>query len=329
MNILGVQFKISNKDFSIDYFMKHVEKFYKKTEPGDLIIFPEDVGLAVAFNGITGSNITEAMQNVYLKNETGVMEIKKIFPDASFIKLLFLSMTDTFVKDFYNFYSELSKSYNIYTITCNNMANFKKSEKKYFPVEDKVYNSCFLFDGKGNLMYKQDKVNLTQMEKDLNLDPNLKNKIKYFKINDKKFGIAISLDAFCIDYLNNLYNADIIIQPDANPVKWNSFIENGRWQPEEWMDSAYYIAQRLPNVKFVLNPMMVGNIFDLNFEGQSSITKKAEKSDEKMAYIGNIPTTGFHSLLGIKNFQPYYYNDRNSVEKLTLDYEEGVIEVEI
>lgn len=329
MYIMGVQFKISSKDFSLDHYHKHVEEFYKKTEPGDVIIFPEDIGLAVAFNGTSDKTIFEAMQSIYLKNKTIIDELQKTFPGASFIKLLFLSLTDVFVKEFHIFFSQMSKKYNVYTVTCNNMAKFKKRGKYYMPINNKVFNTCFVFDKNGKVLFEQDKVNLTQMEKDLGIDSSSLKGVRSFKMNNIKFGIAISLDAFYADYLIKLYDSDIIIQPDANPGKWNAYIENGRWQPEEWMDSSYFIAQRFPKIKYTINPMMVGNILDIIFEGQSCIAKKAEKGDSKMSYVGNPLTTGFFTILGIENFKPTEFISREKIEDRNLDFDEGVVKVEI
>jgi len=326
MNIFCVQFKVTERDFHFDLFRVHVEDFYKKTEPGDLIIFPEDIGLLVAFEGISAQTVTDAIQQVYLKNEG---KIKEKFQDSSLLKQLFLSLTDEFAKGFYEFFSALSAKYNVYTMACNNMAEFKRVGESYFPVNSDVLNTCFVFDESGRVLQRQSKVNLTKMEAGLGIDCARIEDVKTFKLNGIRFGIAISLDAFSVDYIYRLRDAEIVVQPDANPQRWNGYLENGRWQPEEWMDSSYYIAQRLPDVKYVVNPMMVGSLFDIRFEGQSCIAKKADMNDTKMGYIGNQLTSGFAGMMNIEDYDPKDFVERTQVVGRDLDYPEGVIQIEV
>jgi hypothetical protein len=316
MKILGVQFKIDNNDFSEGYFKKHIEHFYKKTEPGDIIIFPEDIGLVSAFIGIKSRDIPTAMQEIYV-NKKEIVD-KFVRNGNDFTKSLFLSLQDHFKNEFYNLFSDLSKKYAVYTFTCNNMGE-----------GENIYNTCFVFDPRGNEIFRQRKVYLTNMEESLSIDRGDLQDVRTLEINGIKFGIAISLDAFYPDYLYLIRDMDIFIQPDANPGKWNSYIENGRWQPEEWMDSTYFVAQRFPKVRYAINPMMVGNLLGIEFEGQSSIAKKAEPSDTHLGYIGNIPTTGFLEVMSIEKFNAKEFHERKYVENISLDYPEGVLEVEI
>lgn len=316
MRILGVQFKINADDFLRQGFEKHVEKFYRSTDPGDMIVFPEDIGLLTAFREIKADDLTSAMQEIYSRNRNIVDEFIRNGND--FVKSLFLSLESNFRSEFYLFFSEISRKYGVYTVACNNM-----------PENGRVYNTCYVFDPTGNEIFRQRKVHLTDMEISLFMDPGDPGEVRTFTINGIRFGIAISLDAFCPDYIYMIRDADIFLQPDANPVKWNSYIENGRWQPDDWMDSAYYVAQRLPHVRYAVNPMMVGNLFGIEFEGQSSVAKKAERSDSPLGYIGNIPATGFEIIMPVEGFNPSEFHDRGSVENLRLEYPEGMIEVEI
>ncbi len=324
MKIYGVQFKINSEDFEKNGYIEHIEKFYRKTQPMDMIVFPEDIGLITAFFDLNSKSVAEAMENIYRKNIEKIQNFQLLHPDISFPNLLFLSLTEDFVENFYNTFSELSKKYSVYTITCNNMAEFESNKSSDW----RVYNTCFVFDPKGNVLFKQKKVYLTEEEKNLGISSGNLMDVRCFRISGLKFGIAISLDAFNPEYISRIAQSDIIIQPDANPGKWNAYLENGRWQPEEWMDSAYYIAQRLPNVKYVINPMMVGSILDIKFEGESSITKKAEKNDLKMAYIGNIPTTGFEQIIPPKGINSDDFISREYAKDMNIESDEGMLELE-
>ena len=328
MRFVGVQFEIKDGDLNGN-FQSHIEKFYEQTNQGDVLIFPEDIGLLVAFSGIRANSTTEGIEILYSANRERIDTIAKDPEINNFISAIFLSLTDRFVRDFYNLFESLSLKYGVYTVTCNNMPRFKSYGDRWEPTNPRVYNTAFVFGPSGRLLFSQDKVFLTPEEMSLGISSGNITEVLPFEIEGRKIGIAISLDAFTPQYISRLEDAEIIIQPDANPGKWNSILSNGRWQPEEWMDSAYYITQRMVKAKHVINPMMVGNLMDIRFEGQSSITKKAEKGDIRMAYIGNQPTTGFHSILGIEEFDPSDYVEKMKVIDRKLKFQEGVIEIEI
>ena len=65
------------------------------------------------------------------------------------------------------------------------------------------------------------------------------------------------------------------MQDEANPGEWATY-QAGGWQPLEWMASTWR-AVTDPTVHFRYNitPMMVGNLLDLPFDGQSAITARA------------------------------------------------------
>ena len=122
-----------------------------------------------------------------------------------------------------------------------------------------------------------------------------------------RLGIATSLPAFvygtppagvdpcsdtsayymrCLDRLG----ANIVIQDEANPGQWTGSDGNGieKWQPLSWMSSTDRAVQD-PAVHFAYNvtAMMVGNLADLVFDGQSAVTQRGDTRGPGCAYIGN------------------------------------------
>ncbi len=66
---------------------------------------------------------------------------------------------------------------------------------------------------------------------------------------------------------------DVQIQADANPGPWAAPAASGAWQPLEWMGSTWRaVADPTVSVRYNVTPMMTGNLLDLMFDGQSSIT---------------------------------------------------------
>jgi hypothetical protein len=89
----------------------------------------------------------------------------------------------------------------------------------------------------------------------------------------------------CLDKLG----ANLVIQDEANSGRWadNTGCGGHCWQPLEWMTSTWRTVSD-PDVRFAYNvtPMMVGNLADLPFDGQSTITQRG-LDDRGCTYIGN------------------------------------------
>ena len=90
----------------------------------------------------------------------------------------------------------------------------------------------------------------------------------------------------CLDRLG----ANLVIQDEANPGRWTGPDGNGieQWQPLSWMASTYRTVTD-PSVHFAYNvtAMMVGNLADLVFDGQSAITQRGGLRGPGCHYIGN------------------------------------------
>ncbi len=92
----------------------------------------------------------------------------------------------------------------------------------------------------------------------------------------------------CLDRLG----ANVVIQDEANPGRWTGADGDGieQWQPLSWMTSTWR-AVADPTVGFDYNvtPMLVGNLADLEFDGQSAITQRGAPAGGGPGchYIGN------------------------------------------
>lgn len=181
-----------------------------------------------------------------------------------------------------------------------------------------VYNTAFVWgpedvrrDGPGplrNVVQRNDKVPLTPIEQQIQLTPGpatglaARWNLEPFRIpgSEARIGIATSLPAFvygpadgdpCADvsttYMRCLdaLGANVVLQDEANPGRWAS--SPSSWQPEGWMGSTSR-AVTDPAVRFAYNvtPMMVGNLADLVFDGQSAITRRAPLTGPGCHYIG-------------------------------------------
>jgi hypothetical protein len=193
----------------------------------------------------------------------------------------------------------------------------------YVASDDKIYNEVFLWgpsdvrrSGPGilrNLLATNRKVPLTPIEQALGFTPGpstgqaaIANLRPYHIPRTRaRLGFATSLPAFtygpaspghecddtsrtymrCLDALGT----NLVMQDEANPGPWTGPDGDGieQWQPMSWMSSTWR-AVADPTVHFDYNvtPMMVGNLADLTFDGQSAITQRGLRG-RGCHYIGN------------------------------------------
>src|SRR5207302_2921221 len=85
--------------------------------------------------------------------------------------------------------------------------------------------------------------------------------------------------------------ANTEIQDEAKPGRWTGPDGNGieQWQPLSWMSSTYRaVSDRSVHFAYNVTAMMVGNLADLTFDGQSAITQRGLRGrGRRCAYVGN------------------------------------------
>ena len=285
----------------------------------NLVVFPEDTGLILAFFGSRGEEGRKEKYalNAFLPLLTSYSEAfqfyKEKFKNLSIQRNLFLALTDSLWRPFFNTFSQLAKEYKIYIISCTNVAEVKKvsepdlyflkdpsvqSDYVYVAENEDVWNTCFLFNTDGNIVYKVKKVHLVPEEESLlDLSRGKVEDAEIYRIPGTEIDICIAIcaDAFYDDYVRRMdeKGCDIIVQPSANPGMWASFYPY--WQPEDWLRSTMGTMQ-YNSIQYNINPMMVGNFFDMVFDGQSAITGKRDPRIRRdINYTGNEPLSPYYN----------------------------------
>ena len=188
----------------------------------------------------------------------------------------------------------------------------------YIAVSSDVYNTTFVFDPDGNILIAApggqvlhspsdtegilrgslNKAYLTQPEQDTL--PLAFGRVKDLDVIDTPVGriaSVISKDAWMID-VNDRYDtkgAQLILQPEAFS-EW-AYVATP-WQPDGYKSGGFAQIQRNPSYQYNVAPSMTGNLFDVTFDGQSSIVGKryktpAEPPSRFDAWIGQNPDSGF------------------------------------
>jgi predicted amidohydrolase len=160
------------------------------------------------------------------------------------------------------------------------------------PTGPAVHNAALVFGPDGTLLERINKVYLTSSEREaLDLTPGNLSEVRAIPTAAGRLGVAISLDAFTPDYLRRLdaQGAEIVLQPDANDQPWAAPSKTWEWQPAEWLDSVLGSIQPIyPHLRYNICAMQTGNLFDITFDGQSSITSRDAPTTSKPggAFVG-------------------------------------------
>jgi hypothetical protein len=226
----------------------------------------------------------------------------------------FVAATDTFARVFMGTMAGAARRYGVYVIASNIQAPFRLTGGAYQPTAGRAYDQTFLWGPRGKILADNRKLPLTSFEQALGVTPGpargaaaLAN-LRPVRIpgTSARLGFATSLPAFvygparrgheCADvsltYMRCLdrLGANVLIQADANDGQWTGPDGSDaaeQWQPLSWMGSAWR-AVNDPSVRFTyaVNPMMVGNLSDTPFDGQSAILQRGRRGS-RCNYVGN------------------------------------------
>ncbi|WP_293909902.1 nitrilase-related carbon-nitrogen hydrolase [Deinococcus sp.] len=202
----------------------------------------------------------------------------------------------------------LAKRYGVYLVSGSApMPHYRLEGRRLVRVGSELYNQTLILGPQGELIGSADKVFLTPDEQagGVDLSPGRLSELRVFPTPAGDLGVAISLDAFRSEVINHLaaQGCTVLLQPDANGSPWTG--KEGiypagtvpRDQPQAWLESSWQVTDR-GQIRYAVNPMVVGNLLDLTFDGQSAMTGPAQESpSQPRSYALTPPRRGFLALL--------------------------------
>ncbi|MGY2895502.1 carbon-nitrogen hydrolase family protein [Deinococcus sp. UYEF24] len=170
-----------------------------------------------------------------------------------------------------------------------------------------LFNQTHILAPDGSLVGAASKVYLTPDEEagGVDLSPGMLEELRVFPTPVGDLGVAISLDAFRPEVIAHLEarGCTVLLQPDANGSPWTGKEgiypagQTPRDQPLAWLESSWQVTATSAQIRYAVNPMVVGNLLDLSFDGQSAITGPAGEGLEPCSYVMTAPRPGFLALL--------------------------------
>ena len=221
-----------------------------------------------------------------------LIRCRQMWPGISLPRALLLAATDALYRPFAETLSRLAAQYHTHLVATTLAPRVHRSDDPrdiarwgrrgaqsvYLPAGREVYNAALVFGPDGALLQRVNKVYLTNSEREmLDLTPGLLSDARVIPTAAGRLGVAISLDAFTPDYLRRLdaQGVEVVLQPDANDQPWAAPSKTCDWQPAEWLNAVLGSVQPLyPHLRYNVCAMQTGNLFDITFDGQSSITAR-------------------------------------------------------
>ncbi len=279
-----------------------------------------------------------AIVNLAVGYDTLVTHYTTQFGPRHFVSDVFVAATDTFYRSFYETFRDIALTYGVHVTASANIAPARRIEEADFPalvallrdpdepgrtyayeaVSPVVRNIVFIFAPDGEILVPQPdgstlrspsetagvilpsiaKAYLTDLELTLlGLAPTAVRDMDVVSTPVGRIGVVISKDAWMID-VNDRFeakNAQVLLQSEAFSA-WA--YQTGEWWPDIFKEGGFGILQQNPSFLFNIAPCLTGNLFDITFDGQTSILEKKTKTSPgplsaTNAWVGQNPDTGF------------------------------------
>jgi predicted amidohydrolase len=314
------------------------------TDRPNLLIFPEDVDLPLFITGPRGaaaraqSTFSDAFAALALGYLPTVQDAQARF-SVSFQRAVLLALTDTVWRNFDDIFSTIARREHVFLSAVANVADAELTTdptlvalygdpgqtQAFVPRDGNPYVQAIYYGPDGRLFARARKVNLTPLEQAFDFAPGALADVRVLDTPAGRLGPAISLDAFTDSYVQRLAQggAYIVVQNDANDGPWCGLGAGGDWQPREWLRSILGALQpKYAPLAFDICPMMVGNFFDLQFDGQTTITHTCDTPPaQSLIAVDDAPFNGEFLFLG-----PWAFEDPGVQDpSLTLEQRRAIL----
>jgi hypothetical protein len=249
-----------------------------------LVAFPELIGLPLLFflsRAVTASTIQEAA--IELARETWPQAVPMAWQYGNIMPSTFILPRAIAIYDVYKYaFAEAARQNNCFIAAGSVFLPSidEEAAKGSHIVSGGVQNISFTFAPTGRIVARSAKINLTAgLEQQIGLTRGRDLPVVQHK--DGNIATLICYDAFFEQLLERAdgAGAQILVQPSANSRPWLGpwSADRRKVEGEEWLarGPGSRLGGRI-NLRALVNPMLVGRLFDLAFEGASSIAMRPD-----------------------------------------------------
>ncbi len=299
VNLVAVQARPRLEDYvSADAFYNKVSSLMQRVASSvdlgrpSLVAFPEAIGLCLSFVPFyydrikDCKTITQVMLRVIPRNLGPLLRTAWKHRVIG-LRVPFIHTALEAEKIYWDAFSSLAQEYGVYLLAGSIYTPPIEHEpmKGRFIIEPRVQNTSYLFSPRGLCLRRIPKVNLVPpLEDRVGFSGGAKSELVPIDTPLGRIGILVCFDGFHRTLIEH-YDAlacDIVAKPSYNMHPWNApwpgnpEISEG----EAWLRYGLSsLIQGRENIRFGVNPMMVGKIFDLEAEGRSIISRNTGRTD--------------------------------------------------
>ncbi len=314
LNLVAVQPRVGVEDYlseqAFDRKMTEISDalFAKlpKGAPGQtLVVFPEYFSSFLALTDqpalkgfdLSGGTVEEAISRMALRKAPHLLKAMVQGGTTNLNEAVFYMITPNLHQRIRDHFSRFASRHQATVVAGSAAMCPVKPSTRDLPEPEMesshFYNTAYVFSPQGQCLSAVRKVNMVPTQEDLmGVAAEASATQKPLQTPVGKLGVCICYDGFSVAHTHHepgftplaqvldAEGAEVIAWPSANPWPWEEewvFDPPGerRLRKTQWMQEGLETGLKdLKNVRFVLNPHVVGKVLDASFDGQSSILER-------------------------------------------------------
>jgi predicted amidohydrolase len=270
LRVVAVQLELREEAYaSVDAFRAWIADRVERCLPyrPDLIVFPEYTAVFVAL-----IPYHRALRSAGTLPE-GWQAIQREEPLAGSLRELFLLNAGFVERMIADVFGGLARRHGVYILGGSYFAPAGDgAPRRNGPWEAQLRNRAFLVGPSGAVVYRQDKVFLTEFEIDvIGLSSGRLEDARGFGVDGRRIGLTICRDTFHREWEERFRGYDLWLDIKANGAAYT---------PEEAASFQRALPARIgpAGVEFGITACLTGRFLDLFWEGESSVVRADERS---------------------------------------------------
>ncbi len=291
------------------------------TDRQNVLVFPESVAFTAAFVGARGDD-ARTKDTAFLAYSTLEAQLQDAFvhyrglaPFGQIGTWILLAATDPTWRAFDQTFSAIARDTQAYVVASIDVGDVSTTDDPtlaaqlgdperpagspvYEVPDGKLYNQAVVYGPDGTLLGKMRKVYLTDPEENqLGVTGHLPEHVTLDVDGLASIAAAISRDAWMPDLQDRIAAAgtELMLQPEAFDT-WTAPDPGGPWPADNLKRSSWGAVQKHPELRVAAAPMLVGNFFDVKFDGQTFIAEPGVPSMARQALLGQPADTGWAAI---------------------------------
>lgn len=257
--------------------------------------FPEHLGTFLGLAGVEAAararTSEEAMRLAAFAHLRDLLAAAFRGRSLDLKRSLWLALAQRIHRTLYDVFSRLAREMQAYLVAGSAILprNRFGLRRRFEPLDNRLYNTAYVFSPSGNLIRVVRKVNLVPtMEDVLGLSRGDPHEALPFETAAGRVGVAICYDGFCTAHTPyesfvpmgtflDEQGAQIVVQPSANPWPWEdpwvfASPQENLLRKDQWLGEGLWASLRgARSIRYGLNPLLHGRFLDLSFDGVSYI----------------------------------------------------------